>query len=126
MKLPQEMKLAPNSRSYDMWKSPPIPISMDIYLYNWTNPTNFIPSESKNFTDYKPILVQMGPYRFTEIKEKVDIDWHPTNDTVSFRQKSTFFFDAAGSNGTLDDIITTLNIIALVRIFWIKQMSTFQ
>lgn len=103
------MELGPNTRSYDIWKKPPIPMSMDIYFFNWTNPCNFTNDEY-----VKPILREVGPYRFTEVMDKVDVDWHPDNATVSFRKKSTYFFDEAGSKGRLDDTITTLNIIALV------------
>lgn len=106
----QEMHLSPDSRSFKMWKTPPIPISIDIYLFNWTNPTNF------DDDHVKPILVECGPYRFTENMDKVDLVWSPHNSTVSYRKKSTFFFDEAGSKGRLNDTITTLNIIALVSL----------
>lgn len=107
----QEMKLSPDSRSFKMWKTPPIPISIDIYLFNWTNPTNFDAAHEK------PILKECGPYRFTETMDKVDLVWSPHNSTVSYRKKSTFHFDEAGSNGRLTDTITTLNIVALVSGF---------
>lgn len=103
------MELGPKTRSYEMWKTPPIPMSMDIYFFNWTNPCDFTKDQY-----VKPILREVGPYRFTEIMDKVDVHWYPSNSTVSFRKKSTYFFDAAGSKGQLDDTITTLNIIALV------------
>ncbi|XP_037042329.1 protein peste-like isoform X2 [Bradysia coprophila] len=106
--LAKEIKLGPNTRSYDVWKTPPIPMYLDIYLFNWTNPSGF--SEEEPFP--KPILQQIGPYRFLEKTDKVDVVWNQ-NLTVSFRKKSTFFFDAATSKGQLDDVITTLNIVAL-------------
>lgn len=105
------MKLAENTKSYEIWKNPPIPMSLDLYFYNWTNPTNLTTDEFQ-----KPILKELGPYRFTEITDKTQIKWHPKNQTVSFRKKSTFFFDTAGSNGSLDDVIVSLNIVALVCI----------
>lgn len=110
-KYSKEMKLRPNTKSYEIWKTPPLPMSMDIYFFNWTNPTSFT---KENFE--KPILKELGPYRFTENMDKVDVNWHDSNSTVSFRKKSTYFFDEAGSNGKLNDTVTTLNIIALVSI----------
>lgn len=103
------MKLGPNTKSFEIWKTPPLPMSMDIYFFNWTNPTNFTKEHFE-----KPILKELGPYRFTENMDKVDLNWNDQNSTVSFRKKSTYFFDEAGSKGKLDDIVTTLNIIALV------------
>lgn len=107
------MKLGPNTKSYEIWKTPPIPMSMDIYFFNWTNPSNFSRDEF-----VKPILQQVGPYRFHENMDKIDVNWHPQNATVSFRKKSTFFFDPIGSKGKLDDVITSLNVIALVIFFF--------
>lgn len=84
----------------------------DIYFFNWTNPCNF----SADVPFPKPILEEIGPYRFVEKTDKEDIVWN-SNQTVSFRKKSTYFFDAANSKGQMDDMITTLNIVALVSCF---------
>lgn len=89
---------------------------LDIYLYNWTNPSSF--SSEEPFP--KPILQQIGPYRFLEKTDKVDVVWND-NRTVSFRKKSTYFFDAESSIGKLDDEITTLNIVALVS--WLNSID---
>lgn len=55
----------------------------------------------------------MGPYRFTERPDKVDIVFHPENHTVSYRRKSNYWFDEEGSIGSLDDEVTILNAVAL-------------
>jgi CD36 family len=103
----QELTLTPNSRAYDNWKAPSIPLSLDIYLFNWTNP--------EDFTNHsiKPSFEQLGPFRFTEKPDKVDITWND-NNTVTYRKKSLFHFDEAGSQGSLDDMVTTVNMVALV------------
>lgn len=49
-----------------------------------------------------------------ERREKVNITFHPENSTVSFDQKRTWFFDEARSNGSLNDMVTQLNVVALV------------
>jgi hypothetical protein len=41
-----------------MWKETPIPIYIDFYFFNWTNPEELL---EENF---KPALVELGPYRF--------------------------------------------------------------
>lgn len=101
------MKLAPESKSYESWKQPPFPLSLDIYMFNWTNPDDF-----KNLST-KPKFQQLGPYRFTEKPDKVDITWNP-NSTITYRKLSLFFFDEDGSQGSLDDVITSVNVVALV------------
>ncbi|CAD7080065.1 unnamed protein product [Hermetia illucens] len=103
----KEMAIRPGSKSFETWRVPPIPMSLDVYFFNWTNSEDFM-----NKT-IKPVLQELGPYRFTEKPEKVDIVWHPENASISFRKKSIFFFDQEGSSGYLHDNITALNIIAL-------------
>lgn len=51
--------LANGTQNYDNWKESPIPIYMDIFFFNWTNPQEVI----QNITD-KPSFVEMGPYVF--------------------------------------------------------------
>lgn len=41
-----------------MWKETPIPMYMKFYMFNWTNPHEFIASNAK------PNFVEMGPYVF--------------------------------------------------------------
>ncbi|KAI8042355.1 hypothetical protein M5D96_003667 [Drosophila gunungcola] len=60
----------------------------------------------------KPRFEQLGPYRFREHPDKVDINWHNHNYSVSFNKKSWFYFDVAGSNGSLSDIVTQVNSVA--------------
>lgn len=61
----------------------------------------------------KPNLVEVGPYCFLERREKVNITFHPENGTVSYYQKRTWFFEPSMSNGSLQDEIQQLNVIAL-------------
>lgn len=81
---------------------------LDIYLFNWTNAEDFT---NKSI---KPNLVEIGPYRFQEIPQKVNVTWHDSNATVSYRKQSRYHFVPDQSKGKLDDVITSLNIIALV------------
>jgi scavenger receptor class B protein 1 len=101
------MHIGPTSKSFSEWKKPSISLFMDIYFFNWTNP--------EVFNSTKPKLVELGPYRFREQPEKVNISFHDENSTVSYRQISTFFFDAEGSKGSLNDKITTVNLVTAVR-----------
>lgn len=81
-----------------------MPLYFDVYFFNWTN--------SEDFETKKPIMKEIGPYRFREIRDKKNITFN-ANSTVTYRIMSTFYFEAEGSNGTLDDVITQLNIVAV-------------
>lgn len=101
------LQLTPQSFMYEPWKQPPIELTLDIYVFNWTNHEDF-----QNHS-IKPHFQELGPYRFTEKPNKVDIKFNPENSTVTYRRLSVFQFDAAGSKGSLDDIVTSVNVIAL-------------
>lgn len=105
------MALSEKSPAYEGWKVSPLPLYFDVYLFNWTNPEDFRKGSKR-----KPRFVQLGPYRFREIPDKVNIQWH-TNYSVSFRKKAVFYFDQEGSNGTLEDKITTVDTVAHVSAY---------
>lgn len=102
----QELELKPGSKSHQQWKETDLPLYLDIYLFNWTNPDDF---EDPHI---KPHFVELGPYRFREFQEKSNITWNK-NSTVSYRKKSTYHFHKDGSKGSLEDVVTSVNIIAL-------------
>lgn len=108
----QEFALKPDTRAFRMWEKPPVTLNTDIYLYNWTNPTNFAEDDYE-----KPILKQIGSYRFREVGVKTKVNWHPKNSAISYRKRTTYLFDAEGSVGRLDDKITTINAVAIVSSF---------
>lgn len=104
--------MEPQSRSYHVWKKSPMALNFDIYLYNWTNPCNFTTTDFR-----KPIVQEIGPFRFKEMPEKFNIRWHPKNSTVSYQKRSQYHFDSEGSRASLDTQITALNVVALVCIY---------
>lgn len=81
---------------------------LSITMFNWTNPNDI------RTPKYKPNLVEMGPYVFMEKHQRVNVTFHPENDTVSFDQIRTWHFVAEKSNGSLDDEVTNVNVIAAV------------
>ncbi|CRL01976.1 CLUMA_CG015303, isoform A [Clunio marinus] len=105
--LTKNFVLTPESRSYSEWKKPTIPLYMDVYVFNWTNP-----HEIKNKST-KPNFQQLGPYRFRVHPDKLNIKFFEHNSTVSYNMFSKYFFEPDGSNGSLSDIWTTINMVPL-------------
>jgi hypothetical protein len=52
------MPLSPSSILYRYWKESPVPVIMSAYVFNCTN------SDKMMEKDFKPDLVQLGPYKF--------------------------------------------------------------
>nr|XP_018910296.1 PREDICTED: protein croquemort-like isoform X1 [Bemisia tabaci] len=111
-----KLPLTPTSDTYAIWRDTPIPMHIDFYFFNWTNPHELLDPEKK------PEFVQMGPYRFIETKEKVNITWN-VNHTVSYQQRKWWYFDAENSKGKLTDNITTLNVVALAASNTVKNWA---
>ncbi|XP_015173502.1 PREDICTED: protein croquemort-like [Polistes dominula] len=93
-----------NSKYYKFWSdtSKQPSTHLDFYFFNWTNPDDL------NKPEKKPNLVQIGPYSFVEINQKVNITFH-SNGTVSYFQRRFWYFDEKRSNGTLQDKVSLLN-----------------
>ncbi|CAH2108669.1 unnamed protein product [Euphydryas editha] len=106
--LNSQVILTPRSRAYKEWVEPNVPLFFDVYLFNWTN--------ADRFPEEIPDLVQLGPYRFRERRRHVNITFHPQNRSMSYQTQRSWYFDES-SNGTLQDNITILNVIAASAIY---------
>ncbi|KAK9870107.1 hypothetical protein WA026_006202 [Henosepilachna vigintioctopunctata] len=98
-----------NTQQFQYWKETPIPMFLEVYLFNWTNAAEF--EEGKPWTT-KPEFKELGPYTFSEHHSRVNISFND-NNTVSFNTIRTWHFVPEKTNGSLDDNITTLNTVAL-------------
>ncbi|OXA59423.1 Protein croquemort [Folsomia candida] len=105
--LNNQLALSNNSKSYGLWEVTPIPMYIEFYFFNWTNPKDL------HDPNKKPILVEVGPYVFREHRVKVVQDWFPLNDTVTYFQNRIWFFEQSMSKGYLNDTIFTVNIPAI-------------
>uniref|UniRef100_A0A182QLD0 Scavenger receptor class B n=1 Tax=Anopheles farauti TaxID=69004 RepID=A0A182QLD0_9DIPT len=107
------------SANYDNWIRTPIPMYLEIHLFNWTNPDEVARNRSA-----KPHFVEMGPYTFSELHERVNLVWND-NATVTYEQRRTWHFVPELSNGTLDDQVTNLNVITLNAAHYLRHVSSF-
>ncbi|XP_068897610.1 protein peste-like isoform X1 [Tenebrio molitor] len=101
------MTFTPKTEPFRVWRVNDPPLVMDIYLFNWTNPQDLL------VKGVKPRFEEIGPYKFKEVKEKVNITWHDNNHTISYRHKKSYYFDAENSVRNLSDVITTINVVPL-------------
>ncbi|XP_975231.1 protein croquemort isoform X2 [Tribolium castaneum] len=98
------MVLMPTSHAFDIWRKFPTAFPIDFYFFNWTNPEDVYNSS------VKMKFREMGPYRYSETKEKADIVWNK-NGTVSFRHLKFWYENR--EKGNINDEITTVNPVAL-------------
>ncbi|XP_052815897.1 lysosome membrane protein 2-like [Mya arenaria] len=88
---------------YEFWLDPPVPIYLQVYMFNLTNPDEVLAGTKP------PNLVQAGPYTYSEKRTKYDIKFND-NGTVTYRQNRTFHFLPDMSQGHNEsDIFVTAN-----------------
>ena len=101
------MVLSAGTPAYEVWKKAEDPVYLKLHLFSVLNPDEVVNNKSK------PILKEMGPYVFSEINEKTQIQPLPHNSSVSYKIKRSWFFNPELSNGNLSDVITTINLPVL-------------
>lgn len=105
--LKNSLVLLPGSHTYGMWEKTPIPVTLKLFLFNWTNPYEI------TINNTKPRFQQIGPYTYRETKEKASVIWN-SNNTVTYKHLKKWWFDPELSNGTLQDTFVTINPVGIV------------
>ncbi|XP_041376213.1 lysosome membrane protein 2-like [Gigantopelta aegis] len=104
-KIKEEMMLKEGGMLYKIWKNFSIPIYMQIYMFNLSNPDEFKSGQ-------KPAMVQTGPYTYREERYKINIT-HNANGTVTYRQIRRFIFNRTMSVGDESDLFVTINPVLM-------------
>ncbi|CAH8541558.1 unnamed protein product [Heterobilharzia americana] len=99
----REMRLTPKSRLYSQWLKPTIPIFIQFYFFNLTNPLEFQSGKM-------PILKQIGPYTYHEKRSKVNVTHYLNNGTLEYHERIQYYFDKNSSIGHEMDKITSVNL----------------
>lgn len=107
--LQKEMPLSPTSKAFEVWNDTSTlpPMYMRIRFFNWTNPQDL------RVKGQKPILEEVGPYVFREVRQKADVKFHPENNTVSYFYRRWWYFVPELTNGSLSDPIMQLDTVAI-------------
>lgn len=114
-----QLAVSEKSKTYEMWRETPIPMYIDIYLFNWTNHERTLKYKEK------PILQEVGPYVFSEHRSKVDIKWND-DDTLFYHNRHRWNYHPELSKGKLTDNITNLNVVLMTIGQMCSKLSPFQ
>eukprot|EP00698_Gefionella_okellyi_P017448 TRINITY_DN5102_c0_g1_i1.p1 TRINITY_DN5102_c0_g1~~TRINITY_DN5102_c0_g1_i1.p1 ORF type:complete len:749 (+),score=156.41 TRINITY_DN5102_c0_g1_i1:232-2247(+) len=78
------------------------PFYQGFTFFNLTNP-------EETAQGGKPFFVKMGPYQYLKNKTKLNVEFSPDGNEVSYQMHRTFYFLPDMTPGSEDDIITTIN-----------------
>lgn len=99
------------TEGFQMWKETPIPMYLKFYMFNWTNAEEYVLNPR-----IKPVFQECGPYVFHEHHIRENITFNEGNNTITYFTKRTWKYFPEQTNGSLSDVITTLNPILVVSI----------
>ncbi|XP_042634452.1 lysosome membrane protein 2-like isoform X1 [Cyprinus carpio] len=114
-KLKGEITLTEGSKIFATWKNPPPPVYMEFFIFNVTNPDQFLKGEAK------PHVTTMGPYTYREFRPKHNVSFVHNGTKVAAYTKKIFVFLPEKSVGDPKvDMVTTVNIPAVAVINRLK------
>ncbi|CAH2108673.1 unnamed protein product [Euphydryas editha] len=112
------MTLTPDSTSYGIWSDIPIPMYLECHMFNITNIDDIL--AGKNVTLE---VEEFGPYVYRESHKKTNITWND-NGTVTYYNERFWHFQPDMSNGSLTDVIYSINPIVATVAYVLRHQPT--
>eukprot|EP00096_Caligus_rogercresseyi_P009544 TRINITY_DN3248_c0_g1_i2.p1 TRINITY_DN3248_c0_g1~~TRINITY_DN3248_c0_g1_i2.p1 ORF type:complete len:506 (-),score=107.11 TRINITY_DN3248_c0_g1_i2:53-1570(-) len=103
------LPLTSSSEVSQLWLHPPIKPHLKIYIFNVTNPGEYLRGG-------KPKLDEVGPYVYEEKWEKIHAKWSGNDTRVEYEQKKTYFFRGDASMGSQEDTLIVPNVPMIAAI----------
>ncbi|XP_037386703.1 lysosome membrane protein 2 isoform X1 [Talpa occidentalis] len=111
-KIEKTVVLRNGTETFDTWKNPPLPVYMQFYFFNVTNPEEILRGEI-------PRLEEVGPYTYRELRNKADIQFGDNGTTITAVSNKAYIFERNQSVGDPQiDLIRTINIPAVTAMEW--------
>lgn len=100
----EKLQLDKKSINYKLWLHTPIPMYLEVYMFNFTNSKEFLKNKS-----VIPNFEEIGPFVFQEVHDRVNLTWND-DYTVTYNQTRTWTFHPEMSP-SLTTKITNLNVV---------------
>uniref|UniRef100_A0A0E9X053 Scavenger receptor class B member 2 n=1 Tax=Anguilla anguilla TaxID=7936 RepID=A0A0E9X053_ANGAN len=118
-RLKKEMTLTEGSRVFDSWKDPPLPVYMQYFFFNVTNPEVFLEGG-------KAAVTQIGPYTYREYRPRENVTFLENGTKLSALNPKSFVFLPEMSVGDPEvDLVRTINIPVVAVMDQMKSYSLF-
>nr|QIJ45702.1 sensory neuron membrane protein [Glyphodes pyloalis] len=106
--LKKEMALSKKTDVRAMWEKIPFALDFKVYIFNYTN-------YEEVQKGALPIVKEIGPYHFDEWKEKVEVEEHDEDDTITYKKRDYFYFrpDLSGPGLTGEETVVIPHLLML-------------
>ncbi|GLH03174.1 Protein croquemort [Gryllus bimaculatus] len=109
-----------NSAAFEAWRVPPVKPLMRFRFFNYTNLDAY-----RRGDDVRLRVEEVGPYTYTEATERVNVVFHD-NGTITYQNRRSYEFVPEETNGTLDDVIVTVNVPLMTTNYMMRKTNYFQ
>lgn len=100
----QQLQMKPGSFIYTVWEKPPIDVYLKVFIFNVTNPVEFLKGKEKLK------LQEIGPYVYQEFLENKNVTFHD-NGTLTYVPRRSVYYVPELSIGNPDkDFVNVPNI----------------
>ncbi|XP_071452331.1 scavenger receptor class B member 1-like [Hetaerina americana] len=107
------LSLREGSYAFGLWKKPPVPIYLRVYIFNVTNSEAFLRGEERLH------LQEVGPFVYREEMENANPTFGTeADDSLTFEPRRTVHYEPDMSLGSLQDkiIVPNLSLVAIASL----------
>ncbi|XP_034249405.1 sensory neuron membrane protein 2-like [Thrips palmi] len=114
----EKVALKEGSEALERFRKTPQPLHFHVYLFHVENP------EEVSGQGARPVLTEKGPYIYDMYRERVELEFHDQDDTVSYLPKSSYYFnkDKSGCRSE-SDTVTVIHAPILGTALKLQQVS---
>jgi hypothetical protein len=107
----------PGTFLYEQWNSAdtPVEILQSFYLFNVTNPDEFVRDGSK------PTFNEVGPFVYKDVRTKENVTLN-SNGTITYKERRRFYFMHKLSALNDDTPITSINMVVITAVNLIRSI----
>ncbi|KAF5398255.1 Lysosome membrane protein 2 (Lysosome membrane protein II) [Paragonimus heterotremus] len=113
-----QVQLKPGSPAFQQWTEPTVPIFLQFYFFNLTNPIKFL-------SGAKPRLQQVGPFTYREHRYKRDVDVNQTASTIKYNDIKEYIFVRNLSVGPESEMVVNVNPVYVAVANQISSLPSF-
>nr|XP_050845801.1 scavenger receptor class B member 1-like isoform X1 [Vespula vulgaris] len=98
------LQLRENSAIYSIWEKPPVDVFIKVYIFNITNPNEFLKGTEKLK------LEEVGPYVYQEFLENTNVTFNDNGTITYIPRRTVFFVPELSKSDPKKDFVTVPNI----------------
>ncbi|EZA62097.1 hypothetical protein DMN91_007879 [Ooceraea biroi] len=101
------LQMTPHSMLFSVWKKPPLDIYLNVYIFNITNPVEFLSGKEKLKVE------EIGPYVYQEFIENNNVTFNDNGTLTYIPKRSVIFLPELSISDPKKDMVRVPNVPVL-------------